>query len=339
MAINHESFVNDNLVALGIENPTICWDPDKRVGTFFLTLNPEIIERLYVSTQKGASMYHPVQRKEKTGAQRERYVRAMNNGWWEDYASSIAFVVYPDESQSLQFRLADGYQRTASSKKAKPLRPLKFVGVVHVCDSQEESGSLIRHYNLGQTKTVGDNIRGANAFAYVHPEFAKIAQGTATRVRYWNANQTGQILPDEWEQLSSELEMPLKALEKMIYMVRLDEVEGFESAALDAGLASKQTHTVFARLVGLLYQARDTLKARKFCELVLKNEIEAVEPRLLAGESLNSISKTVLDAYALYCDPSFQPDESASKKDWSWSVYIPPVGEWPVFKYHGLQTA
>jgi len=332
MNINHETFVVNHLRALGLEEVSLCWDDaDKKVGTFFLTLERPVIDKLHALTRKGEPLYHPVQRKEKSEAQRERYVPAMNNGWWEDYASSIAFVVYPDAKGVMQFKLADGYQRTASSLKARPPRPLKFIGVVHICASETESSHLIRHYNLGQAKTPDDNIRGARAFDYVHPKFAKSAKVISTRIRYWNANAKGQILPEEWEKLSAELELPLKAFERMVSLVRSTDVEDFEAAAIESGLGGTEIHTVYARLVGLLYQANDHDKAKKYCELVLQNRIPSVEPRLLVGESLNTISKMVMDAYAMYCDPSYEVESTAKKKDWAWGEYVPPVRDWPVF--------
>src|SRR3569832_2824447 len=95
-------------------------DDDVIYATFFLTLTDDVVERLYSATNKDGSMYHPVQRKEKPEAQRERYVPAMNLGWWEPNLSSMAFVVYANASGDLQFKLADGYQRTASAHKANP---------------------------------------------------------------------------------------------------------------------------------------------------------------------------------------------------------------------------
>ncbi len=332
-----EHFVLESLRTLGL-NPSLTWDPEGRVATFFITLERPVTEALYTSTRKGASMYHNVQRKEKGHAQKERYVPAMNNGWWKDWASSIAFVVYSHEGET-QFKLADGYQRTASAYKAHPPHPLKFVGVVHLCESERESGDIIRHYNLGQQKTPDDHIRGADAFTYVSPTFLKTTKVIATRIRYWNANAFGQILPDEWQRMSEELELPLKAFERILYFVRSGHEYDFERAALDADLDAKDMNTVYARLVGILYQARDPQKALKFCDAVIRNEIPEVEPRLLKGESTNMVTKMIMDAYCSFCDPRFQPVEVTRRKDWPWEPHVPHVATWPVFAHSKREEA
>jgi hypothetical protein len=138
-------------------------------------------------------------------------------------------------------------------------------------------------------------------------------------------------IPDDWTRLSSELELPLKAFERMAYLVKTQDTDDFESAAMDVELPLRHTYTVYARLVGLLYQAKDPMKAKKFTELVLQNGVPDIEPRLLVGESLNGITKMVMDAYASFCDPTFTPTIGGSRKQWYWGDYVPPLSEWPVF--------
>lgn len=84
---------------------------------------------------------------------------------------------------------------------------------------------------------------------------------------------------------------------------------------------------------GSVYKALERpAQAKQFVRLLLENEVPELEPRVLVGESLNSISKMVLDSYAVFCDPGFDPPREASKKDWTWSAFLPPVDEWPIFR-------